>query len=64
MFCNKCGKEIENESTFCPNCGSAVISGQNKKLQEFSNKAKNITQTLNDSETINSKVYKIGRAHV
>lgn len=57
MFCNKCGKEIENESTFCPNCGSAVISGQNKKLQEFSNKAKNITQTLNDSETINSKVY-------
>lgn len=24
MFCKKCGKEIADESTFCPNCGQGV----------------------------------------
>ncbi|WP_243157431.1 zinc-ribbon domain-containing protein [Clostridium perfringens] len=22
MFCSKCGKEIPNESVFCPECGN------------------------------------------
>ena len=26
MFCKKCGKEIENETTFCPNCGTKLIT--------------------------------------
>lgn len=25
MFCNKCGKQIEDNSTFCANCGAAVL---------------------------------------
>lgn len=74
MFCNKCGKEITEGSTFCPSCGSPVLPEKrqqktapseqiinteavNKKLQDFSNKAKNISQNLNGSETINNKVY-------
>ena len=24
MFCAKCGKQIENDSTFCPFCGQQV----------------------------------------
>ncbi len=26
LFCKKCGKEIENETTFCPNCGTKLIT--------------------------------------
>lgn len=25
MYCTRCGKEIQNDSTFCPYCGSKVI---------------------------------------
>lgn len=74
MFCNKCGKEISEGSTFCPHCGSPLLPGENqqktaaseqiinteavnKKLQDFSNKARNISQNFNGSETINNKVY-------
>lgn len=24
MFCTKCGKELENDAVFCPNCGAKV----------------------------------------
>ncbi len=30
MFCSKCGKEIPNESVFCPECGNRC-KGSNKK---------------------------------
>jgi len=26
MFCEKCGKEISNDSKFCPNCGQSIKS--------------------------------------
>ena len=26
MFCNKCGKNIPDDSTFCPNCGASLSS--------------------------------------
>ena len=26
MFCQYCGKEIKDESNFCPNCGASVTS--------------------------------------
>lgn len=29
MFCNKCGKELENSIKFCPNCGQAVLVPNN-----------------------------------
>lgn len=28
-FCGKCGKEINAESGFCPNCGAAIGGGEN-----------------------------------
>lgn len=34
MKCKNCGKEIPNDSTFCPNCGKITNSNNsNKKLQ-------------------------------
>ncbi|HBI6898674.1 TPA: zinc-ribbon domain-containing protein, partial [Clostridium perfringens] len=31
MFCSKCGKEIPNESVFCPECGNRC-KGSNKSI--------------------------------
>ncbi len=39
MYCNKCGKEMPNDSHFCPSCGA-------KNVQEDS-----VTQNLNDIPT-------------
>ncbi len=33
MFCEKCGAEITDNSTFCPNCGSAVGANQQQTNQ-------------------------------
>ena len=33
MFCNKCGKEVEETSKFCTNCGEA-FSGNNAIVSE------------------------------
>lgn len=35
MFCNKCGKQIPNDSKYCPECG-VNISGQNGRGDEGS----------------------------
>ena len=53
MFCNKCGKEIDNEAVICPNCGCATNnfgaskssaalnhSKQYPQLEEFCDKVK------------------------
>ncbi len=37
MYCGNCGKEIENGSTFCPECGAKVDAVQNTK-PKFDNK--------------------------
>ena len=31
MKCNKCGAEISNNSSFCPNCGQQVVSATKEK---------------------------------
>ena len=28
MFCNKCGKNIPDDSTFCPNCGASLSASE------------------------------------
>lgn len=41
MFCARCGKEIDNDSTFCPFCGqrtdepveSGVLDGELRETQ-------------------------------
>lgn len=30
MFCTKCGKEVEAENQFCPNCGCKVVNVETK----------------------------------
>ena len=35
MFCNKCGKEINNDDTYCGNCGAEI-----KNTETDSNKKK------------------------
>ncbi len=37
MFCNKCGKEIPDNSVFCPACGNRVLIETEKKDTENSN---------------------------
>lgn len=37
MFCSKCGKEIDHEVKFCPNCGNGI--------------AKNLTTTQQNNKT-------------
>lgn len=32
MFCNNCGKEIDDNSAICPNCGIPVKSGNSADL--------------------------------
>ena len=31
MFCGNCGKEIENNATFCPECGAKVEAAKTGK---------------------------------
>lgn len=35
MYCTKCGKEINNESLFCPYCGSEVQKKEDIKEQNL-----------------------------
>lgn len=33
MFCKKCGTQIPDNGTFCPNCGQAVENGKEKSME-------------------------------
>jgi len=38
MFCSKCGREIENDANYCPNCGqkvSGTITYQNEDVPQI-----------------------------
>ena len=37
MFCTKCGKEIDDNSTFCINCGESVNKQNNSSGDPFNN---------------------------
>lgn len=51
MFCQKCGKEIPDDSTFCPGCGAQVNmaqpSGGNSSFGYYANQAKQEVQKYN-----------------
>ena len=34
-FCGSCGFENKNEQKFCPNCGSCLYLGKNKKVAKY-----------------------------
>lgn len=38
MYCYKCGKEIRDDSNYCPNCG-AKIDSKNSKVYESTSKS-------------------------
>ena len=38
LFCRKCGKEIPNDSAFCPKCGERVLSIPSKNVISAENK--------------------------
>lgn len=39
MFCQKCGKELPNGSSFCPYCGAHTnISSSNSSFSYYANK--------------------------
>lgn len=33
MYCGNCGKEIEDDAAFCPECGSRVEATQKTKVK-------------------------------
>ena len=51
MFCKKCGKEIPDDSAFCPKCGAQVNmahpSGENSSFGYYANQAKQEVQKYN-----------------
>jgi len=51
MFCQKCGKEIPDDSTFCTGCGARVgmaqPSGGNSSFGYYANQAKQEAQKYN-----------------
>ena len=51
MFCKKCGKEIPDDSAFCPKCGAQVNmahpSGENSSFDYYANQAKQEVQKYN-----------------
>lgn len=51
MFCQKCGKEIPDDSTFCAGCGTQINtaqpSGGNSSFGYYANQAKQEAQKYN-----------------
>lgn len=37
MYCNNCGKEIDDKAVVCPNCGVATQNAQNNTTSEVDN---------------------------
>ena len=68
MFCKKCGKEIPDDSAFCPKCGAQVNmeqpSGENSSFDYYANQAKQevqkyIVEDAEQQEEINTTDRKI-----
>ena len=55
MFCNKCGKEIPDNSVFCPSCGNKLLiaEGNNAEKSDVNKADKNIP--VIDLKTNNQK---------
>ena len=46
MYCGNCGKEIENGSTFCPECGAKIEAAQNAKTKSTSLQIKKLMRFI------------------
>jgi len=46
MYCNNCGKEIENGTAFCPNCGNAIANEQQQQPITEDNGKKILTKGI------------------
>ena len=54
MYCSKCGKEIPNNSEFCPSCGARQNKNIDDKINEVKGKVDDFSQKI-DAE-VNSAV--------
>ena len=54
MFCQKCGKEIIGESSFCPKCGNALNGANNnsKSQNDYSDDYIKIREFVSEAKTI------------
>ena len=60
MYCSKCGKEIPEESVFCPECGNRCKLSADKENKEIDTKENNIYFNNNiNYATNNSFILKI-----
>lgn len=52
MFCNKCGKQIEEDSIFCQFCGNKIADDTPEPQSEKTSKTKNVSnQSANKSKS-------------
>ncbi|MCL2317611.1 MAG: zinc ribbon domain-containing protein [Methanomassiliicoccaceae archaeon] len=49
-YCNKCGRQIEDETRFCPSCGNDTMSEGSSN--QSSNQNKNTTQGMGGTVTL------------
>lgn len=50
MFCQYCGKEISNDTKFCPNCGQAVNGNNSNGYYQNTNSNNNSFQAVKSEE--------------
>ena len=58
-FCSNCGKELESNARFCPECGSAVLGAQNRYVNNAQPYIKTPTQTLAGRERASAVVWTV-----
>lgn len=51
MFCKSCGKQIDNDSTFCSFCGTEQSTDLKRQVQADTNQSTNTTQKVYNNET-------------
>lgn len=51
MFCKSCGRQIDNDSTFCSFCGTKQSTDLKPQVQADTNQSINITQKVYSDET-------------
>lgn len=51
MFCSKCGKEVQNEWSFCNYCGNALNSNENIQKEEIKKQEK--YNNINSAKEVN-----------
>lgn len=51
MFCKSCGRQIDNDSTFCSFCGTKQSTDLKPKVQADTNQSINTTQKVYSNET-------------